>query len=147
MSRVCHSQTFGILSGVGGWFGYPQLSMELLLGYIFAPISFIIGIPWAEAQAAGALLGQKLILNEFVAYANFAPVMDTFSDHGQIVITIALCGFANFGGLGILVAGLSAVVPDRKSEISSLGVKALLAGTLANFMSASIVSIIYSLMQ
>lgn len=136
----------GILSGVGGWFGFPQLSMELLLGYLFAPISFIIGIPWAEAQAAGALLGQKLILNEFVAYANFAPAMDTFSEHGQIVITIALCGFANFGGLGILVAGLSAVVPERKSEISSLGVKALLAGTLANFMSASIVSIIYSLM-
>lgn len=137
----------GILGGVGGWLGFPQLSMELLLGYLFAPISFIIGIPWAEAQAAGALLGQKLILNEFVAYANFAPAMDTFSDHGQIVITIALCGFANFGGLGILVAGLSAVVPERKSEISSLGVKALLAGTLANFMSASIVSIISALMH
>jgi CNT family concentrative nucleoside transporter len=136
----------GILGGVGGWFGFPQLSMELILGYVFSPISFLIGIPWEEAQRAGALLGQKLILNEFVAYANFAPNMDTFSAHGQIVITIALCGFANFGGVGILVAGLSAVVPERKSEISSLGVKAVLAGTLANFMSASIVSIIYTLL-
>ncbi|MFT4630444.1 MAG: CNT family concentrative nucleoside transporter [Dinoroseobacter sp.] len=134
----------GILGGVGAWFGFPQLSMELILGYLFSPISFLIGIPWEEAQRAGALLGQKLILNEFVAYANFAPNMDTFSAHGQIVITIALCGFANFGGVGILVAGLSAVVPERKSEISSLGVKAVLAGTLANFMSASIVSIIYT---
>ncbi|MFT6045580.1 MAG: CNT family concentrative nucleoside transporter, partial [Arenicella sp.] len=85
----------GILGGVGAWFGFPQLSMELILGYLFSPISFLIGIPWEEAQRAGALLGQKLILNEFVAYANFAPNMDTFSAHGQIVITIALCGFAN----------------------------------------------------
>jgi CNT family concentrative nucleoside transporter len=137
----------GIMGGVGAWFGFPQLTVELILGYLFAPISFLMGVPWEEAQQAGALLGQKLILNEFVAYANFSPIMSSFSEHGQIVITIALCGFANFSALGILVAGLSTVVPERKSEISKLGIKAVLAGTLANFMSASIVGVIYAMME
>ena len=137
----------GIMGGIGGWFGYPDLTVELILGYLFAPVSFLMGIPWEEAQRAGALLGQKIILNEFVAYANFAPIMDTFSTHGQIVITIALCGFANFSGLGILVAGLTAIVPERKSEISKLAIKAMFAGTLANFLSASIVSVIYAMMS
>jgi CNT family concentrative nucleoside transporter len=136
----------GIMGGVGALFGFPQLTVELILGYLFAPISFLMGVPWEEAQRAGALLGQKIILNEFVAYANFSPIMNTFSEHGQIVITIALCGFANFSALGILVAGLSTVVPERKSEISKLGIKAVLAGTLANFMSASIVGVIYAMM-
>lgn len=137
----------GIMGGIGGWFGYPDLSVELILGYLFAPISFLVGIPWEEAQRAGALLGQKMILNEFVAYANFAPDMSTYSEQGQIAISIALCGFANFSGVGILVAGLSTIVPERKTEISQLAIKALIAGTLANFMSAAIVSVIYAMIQ
>lgn len=135
----------GILSGIGGLFGVPDLSLELILGYLFSPVSFLLGIPWSEAQAAGALFGQKIILNEFVAYANFAPSINEFSDKSQVLITIALCGFANIGGAGILIAGLSALVPERKSEISSMALKAVLAGTLANFMSAAIVGVIYSI--
>lgn len=134
----------GILGGVGTLLGFPELSLELLIGYAFAPISFIIGVPWEETTRAGVFLGQKVVLNEFLAYANFAPVADSFSAQGQIALTIAMCGFANFGGLAILIAGLGAAVPERKSEISKLGIKALLAGTLSNFTSAAIVSVIFA---
>jgi len=135
----------GILGGIGSWFGMPDLSLELILGYVFAPVSYLIGIPWAEAQQAGSFFGQKIILNEFVAYANFAPNIADFSERSQILITVALCGFANIGGAGILIAGLSAMVPERKTEISELALKAVLAGTLANFVSAAIVGLIFSL--
>ncbi|KEO90110.1 hypothetical protein EH31_08440 [Erythrobacter longus] len=134
----------GILGGVGGLLGFPDLSLELIIGYAFAPVSYIIGVPWEEAARAGVLLGQKVVLNEFLAYANFAPVADSFSAAGQIALTIAMCGFANFGGLAILIAGLGAAVPERKAEISKLGIKALLAGTLSNFTSAAIVSVIFA---
>jgi len=133
----------GILGGVGSWFGLPDLSLELILGYLFSPIAYLIGIPWEEAHKAGSFFGQKIIINEFVAYANFAPSIPEFSERSQILITVALCGFANIGGAGILIAGLSAMVPERKAEISSLALKAVLAGTLANFISASIVGIIF----
>lgn len=135
----------GILGGVGGLLGFPDLSLELLIGYAFAPVSYIIGVPWEETMRAGVFLGQKVVLNEFLAYANFAPVADSFSEAGQIALTIAMCGFANFGGLAILIAGLGAAVPERKAEISKLGIKALLAGTLSNFTSAAIVSVIFAL--
>lgn len=135
----------GILGGIGGLLGFPELSLELLIGYAFAPISYIIGVPWEETTRAGVFLGQKVVLNEFLAYANFSPVADSFSQEGQIALTIAMCGFANFGGLAILIAGLGAAVPERKSEISKLGIKALLAGTLSNFTSAAIVSVIFAL--
>lgn len=135
----------GILGGIGGLLGWPELSLELLIGYAFAPISYIIGVPWEETTRAGVFLGQKVVLNEFLAYANFSPVADSFSAAGQIALTVAMCGFANFGGLAILIAGLGAAVPERKSEISKLGIKALLAGTLSNFTSAAIVSVIFGL--
>lgn len=135
----------GILGGIGGLLGFPDLSLELLIGYAFAPVSFILGVPWEETTRAGVFLGQKVVLNEFLAYANFSPVADTFSAAGQIALTIAMCGFANFGGLAILIAGLGAAVPERKAEISKLGIKALLAGTLSNFTSAAIVSVIFAL--
>ncbi|MEP0392253.1 MAG: nucleoside transporter C-terminal domain-containing protein [Erythrobacter sp.] len=135
----------GILGGIGGLLGFPDLSLELIVGYAFAPISYIIGVPWEEATRAGVFLGQKVVLNEFLAYANFSPVADSFSAAGQITLTIAMCGFANFGGLAILIAGLGAAVPERKAEISKLGIKALLAGTLSNFTSAAIVSVLFAL--
>ena len=135
----------GILGGVGGLLGFPELSLEVLIGYAFAPVSYIIGVPWEETTRAGVFLGQKVVLNEFLAYANFSPVADSFSAQGQIALTIAMCGFANFGGLAILIAGLGAAVPERKSEISKLGIKALLAGTLSNFTSAAIVSVLFAL--
>lgn len=134
----------GILGGIGSLFGFPEFSLELVLGYIFAPISFLIGVPWDETGRAGVYLGQKTVLNEFLAYLNFAPNAGSFSEEGQIALTVAMCGFANFSGLAILIAGLGAAVPERKAEISKLGVKAVLAGTLSNFTSAAIVSVLFA---
>ena len=135
----------GILGGVGGWFGYPDLSLEGIFSVLFRPVAWMIGVPWNESAAAGQFLGEKVILNEFLAYFNFTGVKDDFSQQGQIAITLALCGFANFGGLAILIAGLSAVVPERKTEISKLGLKTVLAGNLSNFMSAAIASVVIAI--
>lgn len=135
----------GILGGVGGWFGYPDLSLEGLFSALFRPIAWMIGVPWDESALAGRFLGEKVILNEFLAYFNFVGVKEDFSAQGQIAITLALCGFANFGGLAILIAGLSSVVPERKTEISKLGLKTVLAGNLSNFMSAAIASVVIAI--
>ena len=135
----------GLFGWVGGKFGYPELSLEFVFGILFAPIAWLIGVPWSEAQAAGPLLGEKLVANEFLAYLNFTKNISSFSDQAQIAITIALCGFSNFVGVGILIAGLGSVIPERKKEISALGMKALLAGTLSNFMSAALVGIVLAI--
>lgn len=135
----------GILGGVGGWFGHPDLSLEGIFSVLFRPIAWIIGVPWDESAVAGRFLGEKVILNEFLAYFNFVGVKEGFSAQGQVAITLALCGFANFGGLAILIAGLSAVVPERKTEISKLGLKTVLAGNLSNFMSAAIASVVVAI--
>lgn len=132
----------GILGSIGGLFGYPNLSLEGIFATAFRPVAWMIGVPWDESAAAGRFLGEKVILNEFLAYFNFIGAKDEFSMQGQIAITLALCGFANFGGLAILIAGLSAVVPERKTEISKLGMKTVLAGNLSNFMSAAIASVV-----
>ncbi|PHS39270.1 MAG: NupC/NupG family nucleoside CNT transporter [Robiginitomaculum sp.] len=131
----------GIFGGIGGWFGYPDFSLSTVFGFIFAPIAWLIGVPVSEVLAAGPFLGQKLVANEFLAYLNFTKDMANFSLQGQVAITVALCGFANFVGVGILMAGLGAVLPERKKEISMLGMKALLAGSLSNFTSAALVGI------
>ena len=131
----------GILGGIGGWFGYSDLTLQLILGYLFAPIAFLIGVPWEEAISAGNLLGQKVILNEFLAYVSFSSIQETFSPHSQAVITFALCGFANLASMAILMGGLAGMVPGRKSEIAELGFKTVLAGTLSNLMSAALASI------
>jgi len=135
----------GILGGVGGWFGHPDLSLEGIFSILFRPIAWMIGVPWDESAVAGRFLGEKVILNEFLAYFNFVGVKEDFSAQGQVAITLALCGFANFGGLAILIAGLSAVVPERKTEISKLGLKTVLAGNLSNFMSAAIASVVVAI--
>ena len=135
----------GILGGLGSLVGFEGLSLELLLGYAFAPVAWLIGVPWGEAAQAGAYLGQKVVLNEFLAYVNYAPNADNFSAAGQAAITVALCGFANLSGLAILIAGLGAAIPERKAEISKLGLKAVLAGTLSNFTSAAIVGVLIAL--
>lgn len=135
----------GLLGGLGAFVGYPDVTLELLLGYIFAPIAFLIGIPWDEAVRAGALLGQKVVLNEFLAYISFAEIRDTFSPHTQVVITFALCGFANLGSMAILMGGLGGMVPALKSDIARLGFKTVLAGTLANLLSAALASFFLSI--
>ena len=126
------------LGGVAGLFGYPDLTFEILLGYLFAPVMTMIGVPWGEAVNAGTFVGQKIVLNEFVAFSQFGPVVDQFTPKTAAVITFALTGFANLGSLGILLGGLGGIAPTRRGDIASLGMRAVLAGTLANLMSAAI---------
>lgn len=128
----------GILGGIGGWFGMEGLSLELILGYLFAPIAFLIGVPWAEAPLAGSFIGQKLVLNEFVAYSNFAPMIPDLSDKTVAIISFALCGFANLSSVAILLGGLGSIAPTRRHDIARFGLKAVAAGTLSNLMSATI---------
>ena len=131
-----------ILGALGGVVGFPNLTFELILGYVFAPLMFIIGVPWNEAIDAGSFLGQKLVLNEFVAFSNFGPQAGDFSDKTTAIITFALTGFANFGSLAILLGGLVGIAPERRSQIARFGVRAILAATLANLMSATIAGVL-----
>ncbi|WP_134774460.1 NupC/NupG family nucleoside CNT transporter [Ornithinimicrobium flavum] len=131
-----------LLGTVGGWFGNPELTFEQALGYLFAPIMTVIGVPWSEATSAGSFVGQKVIVNEFVAFANFAPTIEEFSPKTAAIITFALTGFANLGSLGILLGGLGSLVKDRRREIATLGLRAIAAATLANLMSAAIAGVL-----
>jgi CNT family concentrative nucleoside transporter len=139
----------GILGGVGGWFGMENLTLELLLGWLFAPLAFLIGVPWAEATFAGSFIGQKLVVNEFVAYLNFVPYVGdaaqvvpatgaVMSEKTQAIIAFALCGFANLSSIAILLGGLGSLAPARRHDIARMGVKAVCAGTLSNLMAATI---------
>nr|WP_290696334.1 NupC/NupG family nucleoside CNT transporter [Halomonas sp. UBA3074] len=138
----------GILGGVGGWVGFESLSLELILGWLFAPLAFLLGVPWEEATLAGSFIGQKLVVNEFVAYINLAPYIDgeqvvaatgqMMTPHTMAILSFALCGFANLSSIAILLGGLGSIAPTRRKEIARFGVKAVLAGTLSNLMSASI---------
>ncbi|NNU90692.1 NupC/NupG family nucleoside CNT transporter [Anoxybacillus sp. CHMUD] len=128
----------GLLSGIGNLFNYDGLTLEKILGFLFAPIAFAIGVPWSEAVTAGGFIGQKLILNEFVAYSSFAPQIPDLSVKTVAVISFALCGFANISSMGILLGGLGSLAPNRRSDIARMGLKAVLAGMLASLLSASI---------
>ena len=130
--------TNSLLEGIGNQFDIDNFSLEIILGYLFKPVAFMIGIPWAEAQLAGNLIGQKLVFNEFLAYATFTEEIENFDTKSQAIITFALCGFANFSSIGIILGGLGSMIPSRKSEIAQLGIKAVCAGFLANLMSAAI---------
>jgi len=134
-----------LLGTFGGWVGVEALTLEQILGYLFAPVAFLIGIPWSEAVAAGSLLGQKLVVNEFVAYINFIDIKQTMSEHSQVIITVALCGFANLSSMAILLGGLGVLSPSRRPDIARLGLKAVMAGTLSNLMSATLVGIFFAL--
>lgn len=130
------------VGGVGGWFGLEDLTFERMLGWIFAPVMSMIGVPWAEASEAGSYLGQKLVLNEFVAFTSFGPEIESFTPKTAAIITFALTGFANLASLGILLGGLGGLAPERRPEIASLGLRAVLAATLANLMSAALAGIL-----
>lgn len=133
----------GILGWSGSLLGFENFSLELILGYLFAPIAFVIGIPWDEALIAGNLLAQKLLLNEFVAFAQLSTMVDSLSDRALAVLTFALSGFANFGAAGSIVGMLSNMVPQRKTEIQKLMLKALIAATFANLLNGAIVSMFF----
>lgn len=133
----------GILGGITGLFGIEGITLEMLLGYIFSPIAFAVGVPWAEAIQAGGFIGQKLILNEFVAYASFAPQIPELSEKTVAVVSFALCGFANVSSLGILLGGLGNLAPERRSDIARLGVRAVIAGMLASLLSAAMAGMLF----
>lgn len=140
----------GLFGGVGGWFGFPELTLEMILGYLFAPLAFIIGVPWSDALVAGSFIGQKLVVNEFVAYLNFAPYLSEaapviISEKTKAIISFALCGFANLSSIAILLGGLGSLAPSRRSDIARFGLKAVLAATLSNLMSATIAGLFLSL--
>lgn len=128
----------GIIGLIGGLFGISSLSLQSILGYIFAPVAAIIGVPWNESLVAGSLIGQKLILNEFVAFTNLSEIMATLSPKTIAIVTFALCGFANISSIAILIGGIGGMAPSRKGDIARLGWKAVTAGTLANLLSATI---------
>ncbi|MDH0435457.1 NupC/NupG family nucleoside CNT transporter [Aeromonas caviae] len=136
-----------LLNGLLGWAGDLvglELSFQIILGWLFAPVSWLIGVPWDQAQAAGALIGTKIVINEFVAF--IALVQDqTLNESSKAIVTFALCGFANISSMAILIGGLGAMVPERKSFIARYGMRAILAGVLANLMSASLAGLFLAL--
>jgi CNT family concentrative nucleoside transporter len=135
----------GMLGGIGAVFNQEELTIQLILGYIFQPVAWLIGVPWSEANLAGSFIGQKIVVNEFVAYLDFMGAVDQLSPVSQGIITFALCGFANLSSIAILMGGIGALAPTRRKEIAQLGLKAVLAATLANLMSASLAGIFISL--
>lgn len=135
----------GLISGVAGLFGYEDITLQFFLGQFFAPLAFLLGVPWSEAVVAGNLIGQKFIINEFYAYMNFVEIKDTLSVHTQAIITFALCGFANLSSIAILMGGLGGIVPKRRHDIARLGLMAVVAGLLANLMNAALAGFFLSL--
>lgn len=128
----------GMLEAVGLWVGVEHLTLERVLGSLLQPLAWALGIPWEEAQLAGSLIGQKFILNEFVAYVSFSEVADQLSPLAQAIVIFALCGFANLSSIAILLGGLGAVAPSRRDDISRYGFRALIAASLSNLMSAAL---------
>ena len=146
----------GMVGGFFGWFGHADWTLEFILGTFFAPLAWLIGVPWEHAQIAGNFIGQKMILNEFVAYAGLAPYLKDpaavaaagltpLDPKTLAIVSFALCGFANFSSIAILTGGFSAVAPERRSEVARLGVRVVVAGTLSNLMSATIAGIFLNL--
>ncbi|MEO1046656.1 MAG: NupC/NupG family nucleoside CNT transporter [Pseudomonadota bacterium] len=134
----------GILGGVGGWFGYPDLSFQEIVGYIFAPIMYLIGVPWEEALQAGGLFGTKVVLNEFVAFIDLGNASG-LSPASVAIVTFALCGFANLSSIAIQMAVTGGLAPNQRPMIAKMGLKALAAGSLANLMSAALAGLFLSL--
>lgn len=140
----------GIIGGVGGWFGYGELNLQTILGWVFRPLAWVIGVPWNEAKIAGAMIGEKLVLNEFVAYVDFVKYLSpessvVLAEKTKAIITFALCGFANFSSIAILIGGLGTMAPNRRKDIARLGIKAVIAGSLSNLMSAAIAGLFIGL--
>ncbi len=130
---------------VGGLFGIENLTLQTIFGYIFAPLALFAGISMDDVFTAAALIGQKTVLNEFVAFLDFVSVRDTLSAHSQVIITFALCGFANIGSIAISLGSIGAMAPERRQEVAKLGVRAVVAATLANMMSAALAGLFIAL--
>jgi CNT family concentrative nucleoside transporter len=136
----------GIIGGVHHWLSphhvpFPT-SLDQILGWLFAPIAWLIGIPWHAAPVVGGLLGTRMVLNELIAFSNLGAMKGSLDPRSFTIATFALCGFANISSIGIQIGGIGALIPERRNELARLGLRAMLAGTMANLMSASIVSVL-----
>jgi len=134
----------GEITGIEALIG-ESLSLSIILGYLLSPLAWIIGIPWSEATIVGGLIGEKVVINEFVAYMHLGEIKDTLSEHSVLISTYALCGFANFSSIAIQLGGIGGLAPNRRSDIARLGLRAVLGGTLATMMTATIAGVLTSL--
>ena len=135
---------FGQITGLEAIAGQP-LSLSMILGYLLSPLAWIIGIPWQDAVTVGGLIGEKVITNEFVAYAHLQEIQDTMTPKALLISTYALCGFANFSSIAIQIGGIGGLAPDRRSDLARLGLTAVLGGTLATMMTATIAGVLTSI--
>jgi len=133
----------GLLGWLGGFGGFEALTVQTILGILFSPLMYVLGIPLGEVQAAGAIVGEKLVVNEFVAYISFVGQLEQFSPRTIAILTFALCGFANLSSIAILLGGLGSLIPDRLGEIAKFGLRAVAAGSLSNLMSATIAGLLF----
>lgn len=131
----------GEVTGLSAWLG-RELGMATILGYILAPIAWLIGVPWADAVSVGGLIGTKVVLNEFVAYSQLSDVAAGLSDKSVLIATYALCGFANFSSIAIQLGGIGGIAPERRGDLARFGLKAVLGGSLATFMTATIAGVL-----
>jgi CNT family concentrative nucleoside transporter len=131
----------GILSGIGGLFGYPQLSFEFFMGYLNAPIAWLLGVPWEDCLTVGSILGKKLVLNEFVGYLDLIAAKAQISERSTVLTTYALCGFSNFSSIAIQLGGIGTMAPEKRPILAAYGMRAMIGGTLACYMTACIAGI------
>jgi CNT family concentrative nucleoside transporter len=131
----------GEVTGLAGAIGKPT-DLATLLGFALAPIAWVIGVPWQDANVVGSLIGTKIVLNEFVAYVDLAKTQAVLSDQGRLIATYALCGFANFSSIAIQIGGIGGLAPDRRQDLARFGLRAVLGGSLATFMTATIAGVL-----
>ena len=145
----------GMVGGVLGWVGHPSLTLEALMGWAFSPLMWLLGVPWNQTGIAGQLIGEKLVLNEFVGYASFAPYLKdpaaviasgraVLSAKTVVIVSFALCGFANFSSIAILVGGFGAVAPELRAPIARYGLRVVTAASLSNLTSATIAGALFA---
>ncbi|MEO0336971.1 MAG: nucleoside transporter C-terminal domain-containing protein, partial [Pseudomonadota bacterium] len=149
----------GVISSIGSGLGFaswgaslvpagletgetPQLTLQLVLAYLFAPVAWLMGIPWSESLLAGSLLGEKIIVNEYVAYLRFSDLGEHFSERSAIILSYALCGFANFSSIAIQIGGIGSLAPNQRSELAKLGIRSVIGGSLAAFSTACIAGLL-----
>ncbi len=135
----------GLLGWVGGFAGNPDLSLQAIFGVVFRPVAYLLGVPWGESSIAASLIGQKLVLNEFIAFVDYGQQKAMLSEHSQAVVSFALCGFANFSSIAIILGGLATIAPNRRSDVAQMGMRAVAAAFTANLMSAAIAGFYLSL--
>ena len=132
----------GGFGALHGWLPWFPADLQTVLGWIFRPVAFLMGVPWHDSGAIGSLLGTRMVLNEFIAYAQLGPMRDALDPRSFTIASFALAGFANFSSVGIQLGGIGALAPERKGDLARLGFRAMIAGTLANFLSATIAGIL-----